>query len=909
MKKLFIFVCTIFLFFNTALFSYAQETEEATSSTEQASNDAQDSYYIYPIPGLVDGSKEQIIEELTKQYYEVSCTTPKRSILSEIGPENLLRPDIATGQILTVESSETIDYSTGRAPLWRNSQSKDDLFASLETYWSYKNVTETDPDQARIKSAPIYSLLTLEEQCDYQLRMLDVINTMCSKLKDPEKCALYQDIPGFEGKYTTKTLYEIIKNNNVTCKDDLYNKTSSNYCKTWEGGVRVHEGYCEKRKVNGTWQNQVCKAGEGWTDPGEADCLQEPVSNVPLYLDRAYRLAFLVVTAEVNDSPNGLFSFLNSKGTALPTHEVRVIAFRLPDFASNKNPENDDYYLDALQLTGKVLQDLRVQSKNKELIQQKIENNKTPNTGGILPINCFIADADEFESPCGGAAVQALVDIINNNGESCQANPQNITYEEVENIGDDISLDYAEDVNNTDNVTDLPTKLKENQQIDQTIEGTDEEGGFNFISRFIPSSTDKSRKYPTISSYLVYPYGTDITTVEETLIGLVHGNEAVIEFRNDPEGHPRYYKLSDLVNEYESGKGDLSIVEPPGMDCADENGYCHIVASTKADNEEDNEPRIPGAWLGRITRDIQQNLHEVGSDINEWIESLKKETNPTEQFLAGGQTEMGDDHKNPATCTYTGGFPVESDDLRTLIAKAADKYDVPVELMSVFLAGEHCRNNNNNGLTNVCLQTDDYLAKGNFLDEGVDFYHPNNSGQDLYFNGCPGGTETYSGMFVLNAFANNWDNLSDSGNICAINDTMYALSKQISTYGVTSKSTPEDMKKVVTHWVLGSPTIVSDDPNVAGNTVSCETAMYIASKHPGGEATEICEVRYGDLSDGLEDGEGNQINCVQKGWLWSIGMYCCAIDHATGQTPGDYCTTDPWVNKIEKVETEGCLLN
>lgn len=275
-------------------------------------------------------------------------------------------------------------------------------------------------------------------------------------------------------------------------------------------------------------------------------------------------------------------------------------------------------------------------------------------------------------------------------------------------------------------------------------------------------------------------------------------------------------------------------------------------------------------------------IPHLGSVYDYFLKGIQKALRPS-----GGSfpiTTIGQANSGLSACTYTGGYPVASSNLRSLIADAAQKHNVPIEMMSIFIAGENCRFKS--GEENICTQTDDFFASGNYLDPGISY---------PFFNNCPNdGSSGLKGMFQLNAFSypDRWNSNRDPGysEVCSIHDTIYALANLISSYGISTSSTYEQKQQAMVRWVLGPMDLVSE-----GRSPTCQEAGQIADSAPGGANTEICEIK-------------NQVNglCATKGWLWAVGAYCCAVDYATGNSPGDYCTTDPWVKNVSPVTPQAC---
>ena len=99
----------------------------------------------------------------------------------------------------------------------------------------------------------------------------------------------------------------------------------------------------------------------------------------------------------------------------------------------------------------------------------------------------------------------------------------------------------------------------------------------------------------------------------------------------------------------------------------------------------------------------------------------------------------------------------------------------------------------------------------------------------------------------------------------------------------------EQMKQMMVKWVLGAPNPLP----------TCESVGAIVNSTPIDNPDSpgddiICDIK---IATGA---------CVKREWLWAVGAYCCAVDRATGQTPGSYCTTDPWVQQVSQVEEIAC---
>lgn len=611
-------------------------------------------YYIYPINSLQDALTQSlspqaagatISEELIKQGYEVSCTAPEG--LFRASMENYQDYEQYVGPLTqlgnqTISFSENVDYSDVSYPLFRASQPADSVNDSIEAHFGY---LETDPNLDEIgketQSASVYRLLTLNQQCNYQKKILSTINAMCSKLQDPASCALYQPIPN--SSYTTQTLYQALQNNDISCEP--------------------------KERADDTPEEQK---------------MYEALQNTPLYLDKAYRMGFVVFTAQQRgsiDLNNNGWDFLFNRSqnpSGQPEHEVRVVAFRLPDIGTNKDQESDIYYEDPLRITRNALTPPGAQQQKAQEYNDKRQD--------------FLADAQvasnlsfpttEALINCSGPACQdplsrALVNLINsgtdNFDETCRLNEKErqrlinefeasseietkgtIETEGISNTPDSpengLGTFFKNSFQFLTNIFQQPDTSKADPQAfkisGDTIINPDRYANGAFIS---------AAKFNT---FLIYPVGYEYDQVVDALAGSIKTVEELNTFK-DPEKVEPYFMLSDINQGFESEVKKTEYGVPQGLgDCAQPQpvldpitgalipavpGSCAKTIEYKTigylnDNDGDDstdsidfEPRIKGGLLGQVMRDIQLSLRRVGSQAWYYIESCQT----TEEFLLG----------------------------------------------------------------------------------------------------------------------------------------------------------------------------------------------------------------------------------------------------------------------------------
>lgn len=611
-------------------------------------------YYIYPINSLQDALTQSlsaqaagasISEELIKQGYEVSCTAPEG--LFRASMENYKDYEQYVGPLTqlgnqTVSFSENVDYSDVSYPLFRASQPANSVNDSIEAHFGY---LETDPNLNEIgsetQSASIYRLLTVEQQCNYQKKILTTIDAMCNKLQDPSSCALYQPIPN--STYTTQTLHQALQSNDVSC-DVLSRKNATP----------------EEQKI------------------------YQALQNTPLYLDKAYRMGFVVFTAQQRgsiDLNNNGWDFLFNRGQnpdGQPEHEVRVVAFRLPDIGTNKDAESDIYYEDPLKITQNLLTPPGAQQQK----EQEYKEKRDEFTADAQIASTYSFPTTEALINCSGPACEdplsrALVNLINsgtdNFDETCQLNEQD--RQRLINEFEESSEIETKGTINTEGVSNTPdspenglgTFFKNSFQFLTNIFQRPEESkvdpqafkisGDTIINpdRYANGAFISAAKFNT---FLIYPVGYEYDQVVDALAGSIKTVQELEEF-NDPEQVEPYFMLSDISQGFESEVKKTEYGVPQGLgDCAQPQpvldpvtgalipavpGSCAKTIEYKTigylnDNDGDDstdsidfEPRIKGGLLGQVMRDIQLSLRRVGSQAWYYIESCQN----TEEFLLG----------------------------------------------------------------------------------------------------------------------------------------------------------------------------------------------------------------------------------------------------------------------------------
>lgn len=612
-----------------------------------------DEFYLYPIKGLHSGNAGKFYQDLIDQRYESQCA-PQITIKGGlVGLEEKLKPQIAEDQSLTVGDAEfTADYTKSEIPILRSSLEKldeRDLFTDIQGHLGHRNVTIDDEFLKDTASAPIFALTTLKQQCKLQLHLLETVQTMCSKLQDPNKCALDEAIPGTESirnpgqEFTYLELLQAIQ----TIPDLNYDE-----------GL-LCEQILSKEISNRTQTEQK---------------IIESLNKVPFYLNKAYRLGFVVFVAEQVGPVNPLtnFNFFGlGNSDPLSKHEVRIVAFKIPDFSTNKDSSSDIYYQDGSDLTRSMLTSLDTQEYF-ALVDEQTKQNANPGLGSPA------IDCSQSELCQDGTIFKSLVDFVNNYTQDttmCTTDPNDMPFEEVkdiyslgvltednegsnQNLGDEqgnvnesLQENFIAEALESDNTTDNSEEETAGEEEQQSSGQKSKNSlAFKFMSIFGIKKEGPNPNQTKIQVYLVAPHGTDIERTSKMMMPLIYNEQQIAQIFNTPYEeqsdeyqYEPYFKLQvpQTFPEAESGKyvtydydclAASSIPQDPKCERA-------ITASVKAVDEigaddaelEDKEPRVLGGRLGFMLRKIQASLYAHSSDVYDYLSSCQS----TEEFFKG----------------------------------------------------------------------------------------------------------------------------------------------------------------------------------------------------------------------------------------------------------------------------------
>ncbi|MFZ1721063.1 MAG: hypothetical protein WAU07_01005 [Microgenomates group bacterium] len=691
------------LYVNGRLFTMnsTEVTENCEGSTDGGFDldgypfyDVSDSdFYITPIKSLglnIDPAAKSaaIRSELAQSGYEAYCAMDGISIRPEYNSMDLInrfiqlqsegRADPLLGA--TANSVAILDYSSAETPVWRDVGGRRFMMTSLEEYFSFKdvyNVPGSTDASNEVSSAAINSLLTTYQRCIQSVKTVVATQEMCEKLEDNgSSCALRsKEVPG--SGYTMQTLI-----------DDMTEYTDVI-------GVHFRGG------SEAAFCDSVVYDNEDNPSLNPSPELREGILNVNLHMDRAYRLAFLVARITTLSPVSGnsfvnMFNFFTGvTESGVPRDEVLIIAFKVPDFATNRGGGDSSgsyYWEDASYLTRNALitedriaeinDELRAAKRNEIETNANSAGNRGQNSGDkIYCLDGTFPDGNG-SSACKTPVGKAVVDIINGNGGSCSED-----IEPANQITDAAGLNPIPPEQNTGKIftpenggdvlmnlffgdgTHLRNDVYDPQAARTTPEGATF-GQFQSIWDITPESWPPAIGNTSVEFYLTYPAGFEQEYIEEVLAGTFFTQQELANIRGenpkipggDPELKDRFSLIGGLfglnggsISHTFTDPDDCELVEPePVIDpeTGEEYIYPYIDPVTKKlitgpppptevckdktfsisiDTDPVDSVQILGARLGFWSRTAQLKISSYFSQSHAYLLSC----NTTEEFLLG----------------------------------------------------------------------------------------------------------------------------------------------------------------------------------------------------------------------------------------------------------------------------------
>lgn len=613
--------------------------------------DTDNYHYISPIMGLnplnVPKDVGEIRDSLANQGYQAYCATPTYTIDTQFSGDieafiDNVRAGKQAPRDVDVDSTQIIDYTKAQTPIFRDTERKAFLKSDLEEFFGYRELNEDTYAQTEIESAAINSLLSENQKCMKAADALVAQRTMCNKLgvAPEDNCALYYTtVPG-----TKMTVLDLFK---------------------------AYEAYKHEKTDEEACHGIVSRAD------GVSEEFRTGMLNLSLHIEEAYRIAFLVgVVKQKPENPNPLFNFFSRSATIPPSDEVVVISFKIPDIGTNKGTiwqeepvTNEDgdvlyqkvsrndqntrieavesghtYWDDVMTLTRNILIPRKMAEKmdlegSDERIKLREAAAAATGQGGGSLIYCLMGQAPfgTGSNTCNDEAVKAVVDIINGtwayDKERVSCDPANLTYEQVNEIGDSARLGGA--------VDNYKFQFQYGEFILAQIWDNNSTGqDFGTVFKVNPSNwppqpcnvleqgQGATGDCTTINFYLVYPMGYDLETLEYVMSRTFLTEDQYEKASQDPDIKNRFNIFDDRVElEHNSNEEEFTDF----LDCSIEDGrYVCPEKEFTADVVSSQGPALfLGARVGYWTHEIQKTFHRLNSLAHKYLQACRT----TEEFL------------------------------------------------------------------------------------------------------------------------------------------------------------------------------------------------------------------------------------------------------------------------------------
>lgn len=623
--------------------------------------DANDRYhYISPILGLnplnIPKDVGEIRDSLANQGYQAYCATPTYTIEQQFSGDieafiDNIRAGHHSPRDVEVNSTQIIDYTNAKTPIFRDTERKAFLKSDLEEFFGYREVTEDTYGQTEIESAAINSLLSDSQKCMKTADALVAQRTMCNKLgvAPEDNCALYYTtIPG----------------------------TGMDVLDLW----RAYEAYKHGKNDAEACHGIVTEA------EGVSPEFRTAMLNASLHIEEAYRIAFLVgVVRQKPEEPSPLFNFFSQSSTVPPSDEVVVISFKIPDIGTNKGTiwqtqpvtnadgellyervaRNDQntridsvesghtYWDDVMTLTRNILiprkmaEKMDLEGSDERIGLREAAAAATSQNAGSL-IYCLTGQAPfgTGSATCNDEAVKAVVDMINGtwvyDKERISCDPANLTFENVEEIGDPARLGGAVDnykfqFHYGEFILSQIWDINVTSQDFRTVFKVNPSNWPPQPCTVLEQGQGATGDCTTLNFYLVYPMGYDLETLEYVMARTFLTEEQYEAAAQDPEIKNRFTVFDDQVR-LDANPNEEEFTDY--LDCTYENGVRVCVdkefAATVVGSS--GPALFLGARLGYWVHEIQKSFNRLESLAHKYLRACRT----TEEFLldqCGGAPE------------------------------------------------------------------------------------------------------------------------------------------------------------------------------------------------------------------------------------------------------------------------------
>lgn len=627
-------------------------------------------YLLHPIKGihpLSDPGGQRVSvtrQDLAAQGYEAHCAAPDTTIKLDVNTQGIIDRflQLYEGIRLDTISNYELDSSGGKVPIFRDTEGKRWLTASLEEYFGFEDFYIDNLPEQEVNTAPINSLLAQEQRCMQSVRLIAQTQKMCERLGAKDRCAPRgEQIPGTD--YTVEKLIDELQLVMPDYYDPERQQQASSY---YSGGEKIG---CEN-----LFANKLPGFPDGYPN---IDNLKEAVLNTPLYINRSYRLAFLVAAIEQKPETN-FFSFFSFSNNAQPKHEVLIVAFKIPDILTNKGGGEESghtFFTDAASQTRNILVPRQFRISEDETnpgFERESRDTRTiigENAANAAvqspdsPIYCVTGGGDtpaELTGASGAAACKdvlgkAIIDLINGSTPNCS----NVQTEPVREIMEAANI--------------IPPELNDSSRVyDAGYHFGTDVFNYIFLSNQNPQQADTrgnplksifdvvrgrwqnaSAETSTVRFFLVMPMGYELESVTEVMKNTFFNQDQLEKlanaerathfnsqgFRVNFDGGSASHTYQDTPDSgncvekreeihYEIIDGDPVLLDPPRVVITYD---CSKNFSIGVQEEGSGGVSFPGARLGYWLTNIQRGLHSYYSQAHAYLSSCST----TEDFLLG----------------------------------------------------------------------------------------------------------------------------------------------------------------------------------------------------------------------------------------------------------------------------------
>ncbi|PIY80329.1 MAG: hypothetical protein COY80_03615 [Candidatus Pacebacteria bacterium CG_4_10_14_0_8_um_filter_42_14] len=763
----------------------------------RGSKEAVSTFHVSPISNLVEGrSVDKIREDLIRQGYQAYCASPERAVSAEFSGEVEKYFEQSNNDEFKLSPIFSLNLGSSEYPMFRDTQRKYELKSDYEGYWTFQEDSGQTYSHSELGSAPIESLLTEDQRCAQGINNLLAQDEMCKKLVNPDTCALYeQKIPNTS--YALKELLEAYSSSNP------FDKTPREIC-------------------SGLQQSKVEIKKQLFRD----------FTQVPLTIEKGYRLGFVVISIEEIKDINPLFSFFANKSD--PRDEVLVVAFRIPDVITNKPLEGSyesgayPVFSDGAMLTRDSLLSTEQQTSwnlTKNDTRQVLLDKSAEMSVQKNELEIFCAEGENKSEGCRDDLVKALTDIIN-----------------AEAGKEDFSCVLDSEIDNWNTIADSAAALTQSPRsqfqtqfgnellssIFSTIsESTEVDSAQrSFESLFVVNGQTRSGKdsqSASVKMYLVYPVGYELESVTNVLKASFLTKDQIAELEKDEDNNKRfelYNGVSSLSKD--SHESRFPWFSDDGSICGRENGSFTKCMTTSLEYAA-KPVQVLGAKFGYYLRAIQRTLAKKSSNVQNYLASCET----VEEFLLDRCAGVGEvEPQQSLTYCRTPELSVTNSTLsniRICMARDGECKELPtgaegyfldrkspyrIQFASRFIDGATLLTTNEVVAVNPGQGKNEYNEMGRctgpFLEKAasVELWHlPANTPKDMIKN------EGYwsnhgTRLVIITAPESNWTNvvaslqvkpgyyvLKNPGNACLMNLTEYINYKQ-ETSKESSSGTP-----------------------------------------------------------------------------------------------------------------------